>query len=74
MLHALDLQETPATDHLLGSEDIKHAERVLGGPVAYHHVTREAKCVADDMAHCVLAVEGDVTYMHGDVPGDAPSN
>ena len=55
-------------------EDVKHAERVLGGPVAYCHVMREANCVADDMVHCVLVAKGDITYMQGDVPDDAPSN
>ena len=35
-------------------EDIKQAERSLGGPVAYRHITREANCVADDMACIAL--------------------
>ena len=47
---APDLQKAPATHHLLGGRGC--AKRVLGGPVVYHHVTREAKCVADDMAWC----------------------
>ena len=55
-------------------EDVKHAERVLGGLVAYCHVTQEVNCVADDMAHRALATEGDVTYMHGEVPGNTPFN
>ena len=55
-------------------KDVKHAEQVLGGAVTYCHVTREANCVADDMVRCVLAAKGDITYMHGEVPGDAPSN
>ena len=44
-------------------EDIKHAEQVLGGPVAYRHVTQEANCMADDMACRMLVAKGDVTYM-----------
>ena len=55
-------------------EDIKHAEQVLGGPVAYHHVMQEANCIAYDMARHTLATKGDITYMQGDVPADAPSN
>ena len=55
-------------------EDVKCAERVLGGPVAYCHVTREANYIADDMACRALAAKGDVTYMQGDVPDNAPSN
>ena len=55
-------------------EDVKRAERTLGGLVAYHHVTREANCVADDMAHRALMAKGDVTYMQGIVPADAPPN
>ena len=55
-------------------EDVKRAERTLGGPVAYCHVTREANCVADDMARRALTAKGNVTYMPGDVPADAPPN
>ena len=55
-------------------EDVKQAERTLGGPVAYRHVTREANCVADDMARRALVAKGDVTYRQGDVPADAPPN
>ena len=42
--------------------------------MVYRHVTREANCVADDMAHHALMDKGDVTYMQGDVPADAPPN
>ena len=55
-------------------EDVKRAEQTLGGSVAYRHVMREANCVADDMARRALAAKGDVTYMQGDVPVDAPPN
>ena len=55
-------------------EDVKRAERTLGGPVAYHHVTREANCIADDMACRALMAKGDITYMQGDVPAYAPPN
>ena len=55
-------------------EDIKRAEQTLGGPVAYRHITREANCVADDMACRALTAKGDVTYMQGEVPADAPPN
>ena len=40
----------------------------------YPHVTREANCIADDMARPALVAKGDVTYMQGDVPADAPPN
>ena len=55
-------------------EDVKRAERTLGGPVAYCHVTREANCIADDMARQALTTKSDVTYMQGDVPANAPPN
>ena len=55
-------------------EDVKQAERSLGGLVAYHHVMREANCIADDMACRALMAKGDVTYMQGDIPADAPPN
>ena len=55
-------------------EDVKQAERSLGGPVANHHITWEANYVADNMACHALTAKGDVTYMQGDVPADAPPN
>ena len=55
-------------------EDVKRAERSLGGPVAYHHITREANCVADDMARHALTTKGGIMYMQGDIPADAPPN
>ena len=42
--------------------------------MAYLHITREASCIADDMARQALAAKGDVTYKLGDVPADAPPN
>ena len=42
--------------------------------MAYRHVTREANCVADDMARRALTAKGDVMYMRGEVPADAPPN
>ena len=54
--------------------NIKQAERSLGGWVAYRHVTWEANCIANDMACRALTTKGDVTYMQGDVPADAPPN
>ena len=44
-------------------EDVKCAERVLGGPVAYHHVIWEANCMVDDMARHALAAKGNIMYM-----------
>ena len=44
-------------------KDIKCIERVLGGPVAYHHAIWEANCTADDMACRALAAKGDIRYM-----------
>ena len=55
-------------------KDVKRTERVLGGLVVYHHVTWEANCIADDMAHCMLVTKSNITYMQGDVSKDAPSN
>ena len=55
-------------------EDVKQAERSLGGPVVYRHVMQEANCIADDMARRALTAKGDVMYMQGDVPADAPPN
>ena len=55
-------------------EDIKYAKWILDRPVANHHVTWEMNCIADNMAHRMLAAKGDVTYMHGDVHYNAPSN
>ena len=55
-------------------KDVKQAERSLGVPVVYRHVTREANCVADDMARQALTAKCDVTYMQGDIPADAPPN
>ena len=55
-------------------EDVKQAERTLGGLVAYCHITREANCVVDDMACRALTAKGDITYMQGDIPANAPPN
>ena len=55
-------------------EDVKQAKRTLGGPVAYRHTTREANCVADDMACQTLMAKGNITNMQGDIPDDAPPN
>ena len=42
--------------------------------MAYGHVMQEANCVADDMARRALMAKGDITYMQGEVPADAPPN
>ena len=55
-------------------EDVKRAERDMGGPVAYRHVTREANCVADDMARRALEAKADITFWSGDIPEGAPAN
>ena len=55
-------------------EDVKRAEWVIDRPVAYHHVAQEANCIADNMARRALAAKGDIMYMQGDMPEDAPSN
>ena len=55
-------------------KDVKQAERTQGGPVSYRHVTQATNCVADDMARQALMAKGNVTYMQGDVPADAPPN
>ena len=55
-------------------EDVKRAERSLGGPVAYRHVTQEVNCLANDMARRALTAKDDITYMQGSIPADAPTN
>lgn len=47
---------------------------MLGTPVAYRHVTRDANVVADDMARRALEAKEDVVYWSGEVPVDAPAN
>ena len=42
--------------------------------MAYHHVMWEANCVADNMACRALTAKGDVIYMQGDIPAEAPPN
>ena len=55
-------------------KDVKQAERSLGGPVAYHHVTLKANCIVNYMACRALMTKGDITYMQGDVPANASPN
>ena len=55
-------------------EYARAAERVLGQPVAYCHVNRDANCVADDMARQALEARATITFWDGQVPKDAPGN
>ena len=42
--------------------DATIAERELEQPVAYCHVTRDANCVADDMARWALEARATITF------------
>ena len=42
--------------------------------MAYHYVMWEANCMVDNMACHALVAKGNITYMKGDVPANAPSN
>ena len=55
-------------------EEVKRAEQLIGKPVAYRHVTRDANLVADDMARRALEGRCDVIFWGGDTPSDAPTN
>ena len=56
------------------AKDVKHAERVLGRPVAYHHVMQEVNCIVDDMVCSAFVSKDSIKYMQGDVPKYTPSN
>ena len=55
-------------------ENVRAAELVLRQPVAYHHVTRDANCVKDDIARRALEARATITFWDGQVPKDAPEN
>ena len=42
--------------------------------MAYCHVTRDANCIADDMARWALEARATITLWDGQVPEDAPGN
>ena len=42
--------------------------------MVYRPFLWEANCIVDDMVRRALVAKGDVTYMHGEVPGNAPFN
>ena len=47
---------------------------MLGQPVAYCHMTRDANCIADDMARWALEARATITFWDRQVPEDAPGN
>ena len=47
---------------------------MLGQPVAYCHITRDANCVTNDMARWALEARATITFWDGQVPKDAPGN
>ena len=53
--------------------DIRAAAKKCGH-VAYRHIPRGANLVADDMARRAIAAQGEVKYMDGKTPAEAPSN
>ena len=55
-------------------EDARAAEWVLGHPVAYCHVTRDANHVMDDMARWALETQATITFWDREVPEGAPRN
>ena len=55
-------------------EDARATEQALGQPVAYCYMTRDANCVADDMARRALEARATITFWDGQMPEDAPGN
>ena len=55
-------------------EDARAVEQVIGKPMAYYHMTRDANCVAHDMARRALEARATTTLWDGHVPKDAPGN
>ena len=49
-------------------------EWVLGQPVAYCHIFRNANCVVDDMARWALEAQATITFWDRQVPKDVPRN
>ena len=55
-------------------EDARAVEWVLRQPMEYYHVTRDTKCVIDDMARQTLEAQATITFWDGQVPKDALGN
>ena len=68
------IQVAIAPFHYWALEDARAAEWVLGQPVAYCHITRDANCIADNMARQALEAQATITFWDGQVPEDAPGN
>ena len=47
---------------------------MLRQPVAYHHVTRDANYIIDNIGRFVLEAWATVTFWDGQVPDNAPGN
>ena len=55
-------------------DEVKRAEQLIGKPIAYRHVIRDANLVANDMARRALEGRCDVIFWGGDTPSDALTN
>ena len=55
-------------------EDARATEQVLGQPMGYCHMTRDANCIADDMARRALEPRATITFWDRHVPEDATGN
>ena len=55
-------------------EDARAARGALGQPVAYHHVAKDANCVAYDMSRLAFEARSTITFWDGQVPKDAPGS
>ena len=55
-------------------EDSRAAEQLLGQPMAYCHMTRDANYIADNMARWALEARATITFWEGQVSKDAPGN
>ena len=55
-------------------DDARAVVWVLGQPIAYFHVTRDANCIIDNMSRQILEVWATITLWDGQVPEDAPRN
>ena len=55
-------------------KDARAAEQALEQPMTYHHMTRDANCIANGMARWALETQATITFWDGQVPEDAPAN
>ena len=55
-------------------EDARATEWPLGQLMAYHHITRDANCVGNNMARQALEARATITFWDWQVPKEAPGN